>query len=98
MEHILTANLRAVADEFCRVTGLSIGTVARRMLGSDRFFSSVGQGATFTVRRYDEGLRRFSKAWPDGAIWPYGVDRPEDIGEPDAIEAVCENSGCHHAP
>lgn len=76
MERELTEHLVKVAEAYGRATGLKPGTVGRRMFGSDRFLSKVAEGASFTVRLYDEAMTRFAANWPDGAEWPADVPRP----------------------
>lgn len=76
MERELTCHLTKVADAYSKGTGLGTGTIARRMFGSDRFFTRVADGATFTVRLYDAAMHRFSDNWPEGVEWPSDVPRP----------------------
>lgn len=76
MERELTDHLVKVTEAYCRATGLGVGTIARRMFGSDRFLTRLAEGATFTVRLYDEALDRFSANWPEGVAWPDDVPRP----------------------
>lgn len=84
METELLAHLKKVVDAFSQGSGLGVGTVSRRMLGSDRFFARVQSGASFTVRVYDEAMQRFSDNWPADALWPDDVPRPDQSkpGEP----------------
>lgn len=101
MENELLSHLGKVAAAYSEGTNLGLGTVCRRMLGSDRFFARVKSGASFTVRVYDEAMMRFSEQWPEGHAWPDGVPRPSPAsspGEPPAASSPAGNCSADVPP
>lgn len=62
---------------FSDAKGMKIVTVARLATGDWRFFDRIETGASFTARKYDEIMSWFAAKWPDGAVWPTDVPRPE---------------------
>ncbi|MGJ5149831.1 hypothetical protein [Bradyrhizobium sp. HKCCYLR1023] len=86
MEQELIRNLLSVAAAYRCGHDIELSTLGRRMAGDWRFFASLGEpGRTFTARKYDEVMARFSANWPECAKWPEGVVRPE-VGAPASDE------------
>lgn len=77
MEQELIKNLQAVFDVYQGASGLAASTIWARACGDARFMSRVLAGGSFTPRTYDSILRWFSDNWPQDAVWPEGVSRPQ---------------------
>lgn len=74
----LFGELRAVVQAYADHRGLADTTVAKRFLGSDRFFSRFDSGDAkgLNTSTYDDAMARFSAEWPEDLAWPRGVVRP----------------------
>jgi hypothetical protein len=80
MEQELIRNLLCVAEAFTAVRGVSPATLGRLAAGDWRFFVHLNDGSkTFTARKYDEVIFWFSENWPEDAVWPDQVARPERV-------------------
>lgn len=80
MERELKDNLLRCAETFAEVRGFALPTVGRLAAGDWRFFDRVRDDEkSFTVRKYDEVIGWFSDNWPDKAIWPPAVARPDSM-------------------
>lgn len=80
METELAANLIALGTRYAAARKLELGTVGRLCAADGRFFSRIGDGKTFTIKKYDEVVGWFSANWPVEAEWPKAVRRPELAG------------------
>jgi len=86
MEQELFENLLVVARRFAEGRGIGLSTAAKQLAGDVRFFRRLeSDGATFTVRKYDEVLQAASANWPEKAVWPEGIDRPS-VEAPEAAQ------------
>lgn len=80
MEQELRDNLIACAEAFIAGRKVSLGTLGRLAAGDWRFFDHLGDDAkTFTARKYDETIGWLSDNWPQHAVWPEKVARPERV-------------------
>lgn len=82
---VLTRNLCALADEYARASGMMLSTIGLNFHGNPRFFGEekgirARNGISFTIRKYDRLLLKFSHLWPEGAIWPPDIPRPDTAG------------------
>ncbi len=78
MEHELRNNLMECAKAFQAARDLGLATLGRLAAGDWRFFDRLSDDEkTFTARKYDETVKWFSDNWPEGAIWPATVARPD---------------------
>jgi hypothetical protein len=78
MEPELRSNLMACASAYGASRGVSLATIGRLAAGDWRFFDRLDDDTkTFTARKYDEVILWFSEQWPEGALWPSNVARPE---------------------
>jgi hypothetical protein len=79
MEAELRANLDALVSAYGALCGLAPTAVAGLAFKDKSFFWRLdnNEGASFTVKKYDEAVRWFSANWPEGAAWPEGVARIE---------------------
>lgn len=76
MEQVLRSQLMLLASAYCAARGVEMSTVAQRAMGDWRFFDRIQDGASFTARKFDQGVEWFSKNWPADAAWPENVARP----------------------
>lgn len=80
MEKQLSLNLLAVAAAFVVAREVGFSTLGRLAAGDWRFFDHLQDGSkTFTARKYDQVMGWFSENWPDAAVWPDGVARPQRV-------------------
>lgn len=78
METELKSNLLACASAYGEARKVSLSTIGRLAAGDWRFFDRLDDdGKTFTARKYDEVISWFSERWPEDAVWPSEVARPE---------------------
>lgn len=78
METELKSNLLACASAYGEARKVSLSTIGRLAAGDWRFFDRLDdEGKTFTARKYDEVISWFSERWPEDAVWPSEVARPE---------------------
>lgn len=84
MERELIDHLHTVAAAYAQAKGLKESTVGKDVAGDGRFFANLRSGITFTARKYDRVMRRFSENWPDGLDWPADIPRP--AVQPEAAE------------
>jgi hypothetical protein len=81
MEEELKSNLKAVFSAFSDGSPLSAATVWSRAARDARFMERLEAGGGFTVKSYDRAIAWFSENWPEGAIWPEGIERPAHSSE-----------------
>ncbi len=72
-------NLKVIVHIYSVATGLKESTIGKKFAGDGRFFSNIQSSMTFTVRKYDLVISRFSSHWPEGAEWPSEIERPKAI-------------------
>lgn len=86
MEAELRANLDVLAATYGALCELKPTAVAAKAFKDKSFFWRLDntEGASFTVKKYDDALRWFAANWPEGAEWPEGIARPEAEPQADA--------------
>jgi hypothetical protein len=68
----LRANLLAVADAYMKATREKQRTVSRRFYGHPDFLARFRAGkSSITLDKYDELMKAFYDAWPEGTARPY---------------------------
>lgn len=70
-------NLLCVADAYQEALGLDRSTVSWRALGDVRKLAALAEGKDIQVTRFERAMIWFSENWPNGAVWPDGIDRPQ---------------------
>jgi hypothetical protein len=70
METELAAHLISLGEAYGKARKLGLGTIGRLCASDGRFFSRIGDGKTFTVKKYDEVVAWFAKNWPEDVEWP----------------------------
>ena len=74
-------NLLKIADRYSKAKGLTMSTVGRKIGGTGIFFINLQNGASLTVRKYNDVMASFSREWPDDLAWPEDIPRPEQDQE-----------------
>ncbi len=64
-------------DSYKRATDLQDKTVSSRLFGDSKKISSLRNGGDLTVSRLNGAFRWLSNHWPDNAVWPDDLFRPE---------------------
>lgn len=73
VSHLLT-----IIDEYLQATGTKEVTLSFWVFNDSKKISSMRErGADITLGRFNHALTWFSARWPDGAVWPENVVRPE---------------------
>jgi hypothetical protein len=69
---ILKANLLMLARAYCAATGVNMDTVSRYATNDSRTLGrlEVEDGASITLRKYDDSIAWFFANWPKGAKRP----------------------------
>jgi hypothetical protein len=70
------ADLISIVDEYRRVTGTEDRTVSSRVFADSKKLGALRSGADITTSRFNDAVMWFSENWPNGAVWPVGLDRP----------------------
>ncbi len=74
----LTQNIKMVVTAYQAVRPIALATVSRLFFNDGKFLDQI-MGAdppAFLITKYDNGLEKLSKEWPEGAVWPPTVERP----------------------
>jgi hypothetical protein len=69
-----------VFDAYVALTGQADATISTRFLGNGNRIREIRAGGDMGSRRIARALSAFSAAWPVGADWPQGVERPSAGG------------------
>ena len=65
---------------YCRRVKLSQSRVSTLVFNHGGRIARIRAGRDFTVGSYERALRWFSDHWPEGLIWPAGIERPPRAG------------------
>jgi hypothetical protein len=71
-----TDQLRRLADEYQRVTGVAEATVSTKIFNDGKKLTAIRDGRDLLTGRFEEAVQAFSDKWPEGAVWPRCVRRP----------------------
>jgi hypothetical protein len=71
----------SVVDAYALPAAVRDTTVSRRVFGDSQKIGAMRRGADLTLTRCANALQWFSDNWPDGAVWPENVARPEQTQE-----------------
>jgi hypothetical protein len=79
----LTDRLLKVADAYCAKVERSRARISTIIFGSGDRIDGVAEGKDLNTRSFERAMQWFSSNWPDGLIWPEGVERPQpqQLGE-----------------
>ena len=72
----LIQNLIDVAEAYGSATGLRPQTVSSRVFRDTKKLPDIHAGSDISTRRLEAALIWFSEHWPDEAVWPETVSRP----------------------
>lgn len=68
---IVRDNLLAIAGEYRRATGKSLTSVSKEFYGNADFFVQLRRGQhSISVKKLDEMIEGFRRAWPPRTAWP----------------------------
>jgi hypothetical protein len=70
-------HLIAVIDAYAAATGERDTTISYRVFTDSKKVAALRGSASITTARYIVSMQWLSDHWPDGAVWPLSVDRPE---------------------
>lgn len=77
---ILTDQLLLVARTYCQSRGLSLARVSTLVFNEGKKLEAIAsRGADLATGRFESAMLWFSENWPEGAIWPEAVERPERV-------------------
>lgn len=78
--------LLAVSTAYCEATGLSEARVSTLVLNGGHRLKDIREGnGGIGVGTLDRSLQWFSDRWPDNAVWPSTVARPDPAPVPAAV-------------
>ena len=79
---ILTDQLLAVARAYCQARSLSLARVSTLVFNEGKKLEAIAsKGADLATGRFETAMSWFSDNWPDGAVWPEAVERPERVSQ-----------------
>lgn len=84
----LTNQLILVARAYADHRGLSLSRVSTLVFNDGKKLDGLVDGKDLATSRFENALAWFSSNWPDGAVWPADVPRPD----PSLSEAAPEFS------
>ena len=73
----LTEQLIKTADRYCELARLSRSRVSTLIFGDGMRLEGIATGKDLNTRSFERAMAWFSDRWPEQAIWPEGVIRPE---------------------
>lgn len=72
-----TEHLLSIADAYGAALAIEDTTISHRVFNDSKKLGAVRAGKDISVRRYNAAIEWFSANWPEGAVWPHDVPRPE---------------------
>lgn len=77
-----TDQIIAAATAYACALGIPLKTASSRIFNETKLLDRVVDGrATLTLARAEKALVWLSENWPEGAVWPEGMDRPAQSRE-----------------
>ena len=73
----LVDRLLRVSSAYTSSRGLSEFTVSKLVFKDGQVLNRLRQGRDLTTSRFEAGMQWFSDNWPEGAVWPADVPRPD---------------------
>lgn len=86
------ASLLKVVCVYRVAAGLSRSTVSWRMFGDTKKLASLEAGKDIQVTRLERAFQWLSDSWPEDAVWPPEVERPEPAPKVEQPDPVAEPS------
>jgi len=77
----LRDQLLAVVDTYSAARGLSRSRVSTIVFNAGGTVDRIASGRDLTTGNFERAMKWFSENWPEGAVWPTDVPRP-DIKQP----------------
>lgn len=79
--------LLAVSSAYCDATNLSEARVSTIVLNAGHRLKDLREGRCgIGVPTLERALQWFSDNWPEGAVWPVEVVRPDPLSNTEAAE------------
>lgn len=79
LQDMTRAHLEALLAAYASATGYSDGQIGKVVQGDPKWCLAF-RNRNIGVATYDQSVRRFSAAWPDGLDWPSDVPRQDPSG------------------
>lgn len=70
-------SLLRVARAYALAEDIEMKTVSWRVFGDSKKLSAIEAGRDIQLGRFENAMQWFSDNWPQSAVWPCGVARPE---------------------
>ena len=71
----------ALVEAYKRATGLAEATISTRVLHDGKRIELIRGGRDVGARRLIEARDWFARNWPENAVWPRRVERPDRTAE-----------------
>lgn len=99
MQQMLRQNLITAAVAFAEARKVKLSTLGRLAANDAPFFMRLqDENKTFTAKKYDDVMAWLSANWPDSAIWPAGVSRPNAACSPASDSTAGHSGGSYRLP
>lgn len=73
----LPGHIVRLADQYARYHGMAASSLSTEIFNDGKRIDRLRSGLGVTVKTYNDALVWFSKNWPNAAVWPHDVPRPE---------------------
>ena len=77
----LRYKLISVADAYASARGLSRSRVSTIVFNAGLALDRIASGRDLNTGNWERAMRWFSENWPEGAVWPDDVERPQVVGD-----------------
>jgi hypothetical protein len=90
-----------VVDAFCLARKITEPTASTLLFSDGTRLRRVREGADMGARRIERAMGWLSKNWPEGAVWPADISRPQaevenSLDQPETVAS--ELGGAAQAP
>lgn len=66
-------------DAFVASSQVAESTLSDRLLKSGTRFRRIRAGSDISTGTFERAMQWLSDNWPEGAVWPEGVERPSSV-------------------
>lgn len=73
------AHLLALADEYQRICPMADATLSTLLFNDGKKLTALKADKDLHTKRFNISVQWFSDHWPDGAVWPEGIARPQKV-------------------
>jgi hypothetical protein len=81
----LKEQLLITTDAYCSAKGMSQARLSTILFSGGARLQQIRDGSDVATGRFESVMQWLSNNWPEGAIWPEGIKRPEPV-LPEAAE------------